>query len=98
MPVQVEVFYYGYASPRVGNGAFCAEFLEGTGNGKVLQTVAVAKVDKGYRFTHKGDLVPAVPPTWMFGLVACTTAQLSTNRHCTLVRRYFSTCCTDACK
>lgn len=58
---QVEVFCYAFASPRVGNQEFCNDFLERG------DSVAEGQVDKAFRFTHKGDLVPAVPPPWLFG-------------------------------
>jgi hypothetical protein len=58
---QVEVFCYAFASPRVGNEEFCSDFLERG------DSVAEGQVDKAFRFTHKGDLVPAVPPPWLFG-------------------------------
>lgn len=64
---QIEVFCYAFASPRVGNTAFRSDFLAGTGDSKPLNIVAVKQVDKCYRFTHKGDLVPAVPPPWLGG-------------------------------
>jgi hypothetical protein len=59
--LQVEVFCYAFASPRVGNQEFCSDFLERG------DSVAEGQVDKAFRFTHKGDLVPAVPPPWLFG-------------------------------
>lgn len=68
--LQVEIFNYAFASPRVGNTAFSNDFLAGTGEGKPLNTVAFNQVDKSYRFTHKGDLVPTVPPPgWPLGCV-----------------------------
>lgn len=70
LAAQSEVFCYAFASPRVGNASFSTDFLAGTGDRKPLDIVAVNKVDKCYRFTHKGDLVPAVPPPWLFGCVA----------------------------
>jgi hypothetical protein len=63
--MQIDVFFYGFASPRVGNEAFCSEFLPGTGIGRAEPAVVEGQVDKGYRFTHKGDVVPSVPFSWM---------------------------------
>jgi len=65
---EVEIFNYAFASPRVGNTAFSNDFLAGTGDGKQQNAVAFNQVDKSYRFTHKGDLVPTVPPPgWPLG-------------------------------
>jgi len=46
----VDIFCFAYASPRVGDGNFKKKFDELVGNSAC------------YRFTHKSDVVPAVPP------------------------------------
>ena len=48
--LQVDIYCFAYASPRVGDGNFKKKFDELLGNNAC------------YRFTHKSDVVPAVPP------------------------------------
>lgn len=51
LPLQTEVWCYPFASPRLGNKEF-KELFEKT-------------VDKTFRFTHKSDVVCAVPASSM---------------------------------
>jgi len=56
-----EVKCFAFASPRVGNPGFVAKFNELIGNNQ----------NGCYRFTHKDDVVPAVPPYfWGFDHVS----------------------------